>query len=160
MFDKIYVEMVNLMEVDMVKLQHFFEADVRIKKDMYNVAFQSTNGYIGENSALEYSNRLSDFLIYVFSELRCIVSDVYNIGLTGCRSNTLQCSNEHDALYSYIIFVLSICLVVCHQCRLSGYAWYFVQRCIYSDIRLLGMAVPRDLRSACFHKVVEGNGRT
>lgn len=71
--------MVNLMEVDMVKLQHFFEADVRIKKDMYNVAFQSTNGYIGENSVLEYSNRLSDFLIYVFSELRCIVSDVFGI---------------------------------------------------------------------------------
>lgn len=88
------------------------------------------------------------------------VGDLRDIGLTGCRSNTLQCSNEHDVLYSYIIFVLSICLVVCHQCRLSGYAWYFVQRCIYSDIRLLGMAVPRNLRSACFHKVVEGNGRT
>lgn len=65
------------MEVDMIKLQHFFEADVRIKKDMYNVAFQSTNGYIDENSALDYSNRLNDFLMYAFSELRCIVSDVF-----------------------------------------------------------------------------------
>ena len=37
-----------------IKLQHFFSVDTKIKKEIYDIAPQSLNGYIDETSISEY----------------------------------------------------------------------------------------------------------
>jgi hypothetical protein len=64
----------------MIILQHFFTVDLKIKQEMYNVAPQTENGYLDENSIVAYTNRLNDALIYIFSELKCISKDVITFG--------------------------------------------------------------------------------
>lgn len=61
----------------MVKLQHFFEVDLRIKREMYNIAPQSKEGYIDENTVLKYTDELNDSLNYIFSELKCVIVDLW-----------------------------------------------------------------------------------
>lgn len=61
----------------MVKLQHFFSVDVRIKKEIYNMAPVMFDKYIDDVSVNKYVDKLNDSLIYIFSELKCIVMDVF-----------------------------------------------------------------------------------
>lgn len=79
---------------------------LELKKDIANVAFQSTNGYIGKKSVLDYSNRLNEFPMYVFSELRCIVSDVF--GTNSPAFSDLE-KMEESIKISFILVVL-ICI--------------------------------------------------
>lgn len=60
-----------------IKLQHFFSVDTKIKKEIYDIAPQSLNGYIGETSISEYTDKLNDSLIYILSELKCVALDVF-----------------------------------------------------------------------------------
>ena len=60
-----------------IKLQHFFSVDTKIKKEIYDIAPQSLNGYIDETSISEYTDKLNDSLIYILSELKCIALDVF-----------------------------------------------------------------------------------
>ena len=65
------------MENSIIKLQHLFEVDNRIKKEMYNSAPPSDEGYLDVNSLCDYSNKLNDSLIYIFSELKCVTLDFF-----------------------------------------------------------------------------------
>ena len=38
-----------------IKLQHFFSVDTKIKKEIYDIAPQSLNGYIDETSISEFT---------------------------------------------------------------------------------------------------------
>lgn len=60
-----------------IKLQHFFSVDTKIKKEIYDIAPQSLNGYIDETSISEYTDKLNDSLIYILSELKCVALDVF-----------------------------------------------------------------------------------
>ena len=60
----------------LIKLQHFFEVDLKIKKEMLNIAPANDNQY---NDVEKYSDRVNDFLIYIFSELKCIASDIFGL---------------------------------------------------------------------------------
>lgn len=60
-----------------IKLQHFFSVDTKIKKEIYDIAPQSLNGYIDETSISEYTDKLNDSLIYILSELKCVTLDVF-----------------------------------------------------------------------------------
>ena len=61
----------------LIKLQHFFSVDVRIKKEIYDIAPQSLGEYTDEISVSKYTNELNDSLIYIFSELKCVVLDIF-----------------------------------------------------------------------------------
>lgn len=60
-----------------IKLQHFFSVDTKIKKEIYDIAPQSLNGYIDETSISEYTDKLNASLIYILSELKCVALDVF-----------------------------------------------------------------------------------
>ena len=60
-----------------IKLQHFFSVDTKIKKEIYDIAPQSLNGYIDEASISEYADKLNDSLISILSELKYVALDVF-----------------------------------------------------------------------------------
>lgn len=66
-----------------IKLQHFFEIDIRIKKGMYNMA-PSNIQYFDESTIQKYTDELNDLLIYIFCELKCAAIDIF-----GKNSNVL-----------------------------------------------------------------------
>lgn len=61
----------------MIKLQHFFSNDIRIKKEIYDMAPQVLGGYVDEESVSKYTDKLNDSLIYIFSELKRITIDIF-----------------------------------------------------------------------------------
>lgn len=64
------------MDNKIIKLEHFFQVDFEIKKEMYNLAPSSLR-YYDDLSLQKYTNRLEDLLIYIFSELKCIALDIF-----------------------------------------------------------------------------------
>ncbi len=63
-----------MVDVKLLKLQHFFEVDFKIKKEMLDIAPPSDNQY---NDVEKYSDKVNDSLMYIFSELKCIASDIF-----------------------------------------------------------------------------------
>ncbi len=63
-----------MLDERLIKLQHFFEVDLKIKKEMLNIAPMSDNQY---NDVEKYSDKVNDSLMYIFSELKCIASDIF-----------------------------------------------------------------------------------
>lgn len=68
-----------------IMLQHFFEADMRMKKEMLKIAPPDDSGFIDQDSLIKYTDAVEDFLIYTFSELKCIALDLF-----GDKSNALN----------------------------------------------------------------------
>lgn len=68
-----------------IKLQHFFSSDFKMKKEMLDVAPMNIGQYYDDDSLIKYVNKLADSLIYMFSELKCIASDIF-----GCKSNVFN----------------------------------------------------------------------
>ena len=66
-----------MLDEKIIKLQHFFEVDNKIKKEMINIAPPSDSEYLDEASICKYTNKLYDSLLYIFSELKCIASDIF-----------------------------------------------------------------------------------
>ena len=66
-----------MVDQKLIKLQHFFEVDMKVKKEMLNIAPPSDNQYIDEASINKYTDCIYDSLIYMFSELKCIASDIF-----------------------------------------------------------------------------------
>ena len=64
------------MDSIMIKLEHFFQVDFEIKKEMYNLAPANLK-YFDESSMQKYTDNLDDFLMYYFSELKCISLDIF-----------------------------------------------------------------------------------
>ena len=67
-----------------IKLQHFFETDVMIKKGMYNMV-PSNLKYFDESTMQKYTDELNELLIYIFTELKCVAIDIF-----GKDSNVLS----------------------------------------------------------------------
>lgn len=60
-----------------IKLQHFFSVDVKIKKELFDIAPQSLDGYMDEVSVSKYTDKLNDSLTYIFNELKCVTLDIF-----------------------------------------------------------------------------------
>lgn len=58
----------------LIKLQHFFEVDLKIKKELLNMTPPSDDQYYDIE---KYIDNVNDSLIYIFSELKCITSDIF-----------------------------------------------------------------------------------
>lgn len=65
-----------MIDEKIIKLQHFFEIDARIKKEMYNLS-PSTIKYFDEYAIRKYTDELNDMLTYIFSELKCVALDIF-----------------------------------------------------------------------------------
>lgn len=66
-----------MIDEKLIKLQHFLEVDMRIKKEMVNIT--PPNDYLDELSISKYADKVDDFLLYTFSELKCIAKDIFGI---------------------------------------------------------------------------------
>ncbi len=60
----------------LLKLQHFFQVDLEIKRKMYNLA-PSNLKYLDEESIKKYTDELDDLLTYSFCELKCVSLDIF-----------------------------------------------------------------------------------
>ena len=60
----------------LIKLQHFFESDVAIKREIYELAPIMIK-YTDEESMIKYINKLDDSLRYIFTELKCVAVDIF-----------------------------------------------------------------------------------
>lgn len=63
-------------DIKIIKLQHFFQVDFEIKKEMYRLA-PSNLEYYDELSIQKYTDELDDLLTYIFSELKCVTLDIF-----------------------------------------------------------------------------------
>ena len=61
-------------EETLLKLQHFFVADMKLKKELY---LDAPNNWVGEDSLIEYTDKLYESLLYIFGELKCISNDIF-----------------------------------------------------------------------------------
>ena len=61
----------------MIKLQHFFESDVRIKREMFTMAPPNRCETIDETDVRKYADNAYESLLYVFSELKSIALDIF-----------------------------------------------------------------------------------
>ena len=87
-----------------IKLQHFFSVDTKIKKEIYDIAPQSLNGYIDETSISEYTDKLNDSLIYILSELKCVALDVFGKECyleQDIKTNFYSCGFDIEKLKSF-----------------------------------------------------------
>ena len=64
------------MNEKIIKLQHFFETDLRIKKGMYNLAPTNIK-YLDDNSIQKYTDELDELITYMFTEFKCIALDIF-----------------------------------------------------------------------------------
>lgn len=63
----------------LVKLQHFFSADMMIKRTMYYMAPPTDADFLDEDSLCKYTDRAYERLNFIFKELKCIALDFYGI---------------------------------------------------------------------------------
>lgn len=61
----------------MIKLQHFFEADVRVKREMYVMAPPNACEAVDEESIKKYADNAYESLLYIYSELKRIAIDIF-----------------------------------------------------------------------------------
>ncbi len=63
-------------DINLIKLQHFFQVDMRIKKGIYSLAPSSLQ-YLDNDTIEKYSDNLDDLLKYIFIELKCVSADIF-----------------------------------------------------------------------------------
>ena len=56
-----------MVDEKLIKLQHFFEVDLKIKKEMLNMNPLIDTQYMNESSIIKYTDRVYDSLIYISS---------------------------------------------------------------------------------------------
>ena len=61
-----------------IRLQHFFMVDSKIKKAMYENT-PGSDGYLDTDSLIKYTDKLDDVLDYIFCELKCVANDFFGI---------------------------------------------------------------------------------
>jgi len=64
------------MDNTIIRLEHFFQVDLEIKKGMYDLV-PSNIEYYDELSVQKYTDKLDEFLTYAFSEVKCITLDIF-----------------------------------------------------------------------------------
>lgn len=75
---------------NMIKLEHFFMVDKRIKDEM--IAISPPIDYLDTESLIKYTDKLDDSLNYIFMELRCVVKDLFM-------------SNGNTVFYEKVLFL-------------------------------------------------------
>ena len=63
------------MSENLIKLQHFFEVDNRLKKEIYDIC--PPNDYVDRDSLIKYTDKLYESINYIFSELKEIANDFF-----------------------------------------------------------------------------------
>ncbi len=63
------------MNENLIKLQHFFELDNRLKKEIYNMC--PSSDYTDRHSLVKYTDDVYDSIKYIFSELKEISKDFF-----------------------------------------------------------------------------------
>ena len=63
------------MSDNLIKLQHFFELDNRLKKEIYDIC--PPTDYTDSESLVKYTDRLYESLNYIFAELKEIANDFF-----------------------------------------------------------------------------------
>lgn len=69
-----------MIDVNLTKLQHFFEVDFKIKQEMYNNAPPAHDTYFDNESICKYTNNLEASLKYIFAELKDITVEIFGKG--------------------------------------------------------------------------------
>ena len=62
---------------NLIKIQHFFEVDNRIKREMYRVAPPKDEDLLTNYSVKRYTDELEDAILYAFCEFKCISKDLF-----------------------------------------------------------------------------------
>lgn len=62
-----------------VKLEHFFTVDKKIKEEMYKMCPPDYNGYLDDDSLIKYIDNGYEALDYIFSELKCVAKDLFGV---------------------------------------------------------------------------------
>lgn len=95
----------------LLRVQHFFEVDSKIKREMYNMDPPVNLEKLDNSVVHNYADDLNDFLNYAFSELKCIAVDicgykstafdrVYNLELI-IKNNFNSCNFDVNSLKSF-----------------------------------------------------------
>ena len=95
----------------LLRVQHFFEVDSKIKREMYNMDPPVDLEKLDNSVVHSYADDLNDFLNYAFSELKCIAVDicgykstafdrVYNLELI-IKNNFNSCNFDVNSLKSF-----------------------------------------------------------
>ena len=84
-------------DIRLLKLQHFFEVDLKIKKEMLNNAPPGFNQYVDVD---KYADNVNDSLIYMFSELKCIATDIFGVDSSVMNKVVMMESDIKKAFYS------------------------------------------------------------
>ena len=61
----------------LIILEHFFNVDTQIKKEMYEMVPPNNEQFLDDESICKYADKLNETIIYIFSELKCIARDVF-----------------------------------------------------------------------------------
>ena len=61
----------------MMRLQHFFTVNTKIKKEMYENVPPNSYGFLDSDSLVKYIDKLDDSLNYIFCEFKCIAKDFF-----------------------------------------------------------------------------------
>lgn len=62
--------------MELAKLEHFFRADIMIKKEMINLYPKS---FASDYAIVEYMDNAYDTIKYIFSELKCFAIDIFGM---------------------------------------------------------------------------------
>ena len=99
----------------LIKMQHFFEVDLKIKKELYNNVPQDT--YIDSNSTMKYADNLNDSLNYIFSEFKYITADFFGTKSPVfikideleriIKNNFYSCGNDINKLQNFYRYFVS-----------------------------------------------------
>ena len=61
----------------LAKLQHFFEMDVKIKKEMLKISPPNNYQCLDENSLIKYTDLAYETIIFIFNELKRMIMDMF-----------------------------------------------------------------------------------
>lgn len=62
--------------MELAKLEHFFQVDMMIKKEMNNIY---PKGYFSDDAIIDYIDDTYESIEYIFSEFKCLAIDIFGI---------------------------------------------------------------------------------
>lgn len=119
---------------NMIKLEHFFMVDKRIKDEM--IAISPPTDYFDNTSLIKYTDKFDDALNYIFTELKCICKDLFGVNSI-CFEKILflerlskkklaECSIDTNKLKKfYQVFVSNMSLDFLNAVKTECKGYYF-----------------------------------
>ena len=84
---------------NLIKIQHFFEVDNRIKREMYRVAPPKDEDLLTNYSVKRYTDELEDAILYAFCEFKCISKDLF-----GTRSEEFKRIKKLESAHKHMFY--------------------------------------------------------